>query len=52
VSTVRDRLDADSVEARLRELDEIDHLIRQPGANRPPDPPPPLGAATTSRSEP
>jgi hypothetical protein len=32
--------------ARLRELDEIDRIIRQPGRTRPPEPPRPVGAAT------
>lgn len=38
--------------ARLRELEEIDRLVRERGSQQPPDPPPTLAAISTAGKEP
>jgi hypothetical protein len=40
------------LQARLEELRALDRLVREPGLNRPPDPPPPLATITTRRTAP
>lgn len=54
MSTIADRLDPATrgrLLARLAELQVVDYLMRQPGEQRPPEPPRPLAdIATTERA--
>jgi hypothetical protein len=52
VSTIAGRLDPATRErllARLAELSAVDHLMRQVGGQRPPDPPRPLADIATQQ---
>ena len=54
MSAIADRLDPATRErllARLAELESVDHLMRKPGEQRPPDPPRPLAAIATQQEE-
>jgi hypothetical protein len=52
LSDLIDPADRERLLERMRELGELDRLVREPGRNRPPDPPPALADITTERNAP